>query len=91
MLWGRYRTVSELVTQPDSLLHTSSLLHEIDQPGVGTYAVPGPVLEFSGWTAGEPKPAPILGEHTDQILGTILGLADHELVNLRQRGVIGGA
>ncbi len=91
VLWGRYRTVSELVTQPDSLLHTSSLLHEIDQPGVGTYAVPGPVLEFSGWTAGEPKPAPILGEHTDQILGTILGLADHELVDLRQRGVIGGA
>lgn len=91
VLWGRYRTVSELVTQPDSLLNTSSLLHQIDQPGVGTYAVPGPVLEFSGWTAGEPKPAPILGEHTDQILGTILGLADHELVNLRQRGVIGGA
>ena len=91
VLWGRYRTVSELVTQPDSLLNTSSLLHQIDQPGVGTYAVPGPVLEFSGWTAGEPKPAPILGEHTDQILGTILGLADHELVDLRQRGVIGGA
>ena len=91
MLWGRYRTVTELVNQPDSLLHTSGLLHNIEQPGIGTYSVPGPVLEFSGWTPSEPKPAPLLGEHTDEVLTSILGLADHELSDLRQRGVIGGS
>jgi len=91
VLWGRYRTVTELVNQPDSLLHTSGLLHNVEQPGIGTYSVPGPVLEFSGWTPGEPKPAPMLGENTDEVLGSILGLADHELSDLRQRGVIGGS
>jgi 2-methylfumaryl-CoA isomerase len=91
VLWGRYRTVTELVNQPDSLLHTSGLLHNVEQPGIGTYSVPGPVLEFSGWTPGEPKPAPLLGENTDEVLGSILGLADHELSDLRQRGIIGGS
>jgi 2-methylfumaryl-CoA isomerase len=91
VLWGRYRTVADMVKQPDSLMHTSGLLHEIEQPGIGSYSVPGPVLEFSGWTPDEPKPAPLLGENTDEVLGSVLGLADHEISDLRQRGVIGGS
>jgi 2-methylfumaryl-CoA isomerase len=91
VLWGRYRTVAEMVRQPDSLLHTSGLLHEIEQPGIGSYSVPGPVLEFSGWQPGEPKPAPLLGENTDEVLSGILGLTEHELSDLHQRGIIGGS
>ncbi len=90
VLWGRYRTVKELVEQPDSLLFSSGIMHNVDQPGIGTYSVPGPVLEFSDWDAGEPKPAPILGEHTNDVLGSVLGLDAHELSDLRNRGVIGG-
>jgi 2-methylfumaryl-CoA isomerase len=66
-------------------------MHSVEQPGIGTYSVPGPVLEFSDWVAGEPKPAPILGEHTADVLGSVLGLSAHELNDLRSRGVIGGS
>ncbi|MEI6229223.1 MAG: CoA transferase [Actinomycetes bacterium] len=90
VLWGRYRTVTDMVEQLDSLMHTSGILHAIDQPGIGTYSVPGPVLDFSGWDAGEPKPAPLLGQHTDEVLGSVLGLDAHELSDLRDRSVIGG-
>jgi 2-methylfumaryl-CoA isomerase len=90
VLWGRYRTVSELVTQADSLLHSSGLLHKVDQPGIGAYSVPAPVLEFSAWAAGTPNPAPLLGEHTDEVLAGVLGLSEHELSDLRHRSVIGG-
>ena len=90
VLWGRYRSVAEMVTQPDSLMHTSGILRQIHQPGIGTYSVPGPVLDFSGWDAGEPQLAPRLGQHTDEVLRTVLGLDPHELNDLRNRGVIGG-
>jgi len=90
VLWGRYRTVSDLIKQPDSLLHTSGIMHSVEQPGIGTYSVPGPVMDFSAWDSGEPKPAPVLGEHTAEVLGSVLGLDTHELNDLRTRGVIGG-
>jgi benzylsuccinate CoA-transferase BbsF subunit len=32
------------------------------------------------------QPAPILGEHTDEVLGSILGLSANEIAELRERG-----
>ena len=90
LLWGRYRTVHNLVTDPTSLLNVSGLMSRVDQPGIGTYSMPGPVLSFSGWQPGSPTPAPILGQHTDEVLGGFLGLGDRELADLRARTIIGG-
>ena len=63
---------------------------EVDQPGVGRFPVPRPVLRFSAWDDGPPAPGAALGEHTDEVLGAVLGLDEHELSDLRGRGVIGG-
>jgi crotonobetainyl-CoA:carnitine CoA-transferase CaiB-like acyl-CoA transferase len=52
--------------------------------------VPRPVLDFAGWSDGEPAPAPRLGQHTDEVLRETLGLDDHRLADLRARAVIGG-
>ncbi len=41
VLWGDYRTVAELVSSPDSLLARSTLFSDVEQPGVGTFPVPG--------------------------------------------------
>lgn len=90
ILWGRYRTVQNLVTDPTSLLNLSGLMTKVDQPGIGTYSVPGPVLGFSGWAPGTPRPAPLLGQHTDEVLGQLLGFDDDKLADLRARSVIGG-
>jgi formyl-CoA transferase len=35
-------------------------------------------------------PAPLLGEHTDDVLKSRLGLSDEELARLREARVIGG-
>ena len=90
LLWGRYRTVHNLVTDPTSLLNVSGLMSRVDQPGIGTYSMPGPVLGFSDWQPGPPTPAPILGQHTDEVLGEFLGLGERELADLRERTIIGG-
>lgn len=91
ILWGRYRSVDALVREADSLLHLSGIMHQVEQPGIGTYSVPGPVLGFSEWEPAEPVPAPRLGQHTDEVLGELLGLSESELAELRRRAVIGGA
>ena len=35
-------------------------------------------------------PAPVLGEHTDEVLAEVLGLGDGEIGRLYDRGVVAG-
>lgn len=73
VLWGNYRTVAELVSEPDSLLGLSSIISDVLQPGVGTYPVPGPVLQLSESPIGPTAPAPSLGGDTEAVLTEWLG------------------
>ena len=61
---------------------------EYDHPDVGKVRLPGNPIKISG--GGEPisKPAPRLGEHTDLVLGELLGLSADQLANLREKGAI---
>jgi 2-methylfumaryl-CoA isomerase len=90
VLWGPYRSVENLVTDPASLLHLTDLMVDVDQPTIGTFPVPRPVLGFSSWEAAAPTPAPVLGQDTDDVLHQLLGLDDRDLAELRARSVIGG-
>lgn len=90
VLWGTYRSIEDLVGDPTSLLHTSGLMAEVDQPGIGTFPSPRSVLQFEDWLERSPVPAPIVGEHTDEVLGGLLGADARRLADLRERGVIGG-
>jgi 2-methylfumaryl-CoA isomerase len=90
VLWGTYRSIEDLVSDPTSLMHTSGLMADVDQPGIGTFPSPRSVLEFADWLERTPTPAPIVGEHTDDVLGGMLGLDERRLADLRDRGVIGG-
>ena len=49
--------------------------------------VPNPV-RFSATPARSERPPPRLGEHTDEVLGGLLGLAGRDLEGLRHRNVI---
>jgi 2-methylfumaryl-CoA isomerase len=90
ILWGPYRSLESLVTDPTSLLNASNLMEDVDQPGIGRFPVPRPALDFSGWSERTPQPAPVLGQDTDEVLGRLLGLSGVEISALRARGVIGG-
>ena len=78
----------EFVTDPTSLLYTSRLMADVDQ--ARHRDLPLPVLEFEGWAASLPEPAPVVGEHTDDVLAALLGKDAAELEELRDRGLIGG-
>jgi 2-methylfumaryl-CoA isomerase len=88
--WGRYQSFLELVGHDPRCSTESELLRSIEQPGVGTYLMPGSPVAFDGLLCVEPKPAPSLGADTESIL-TELGLASHEIGTLVDRGVVATA
>lgn len=89
--WGRYQTFRELVADDPRCSTENELFREVDQPGIGTYLAPGSPLAFDGLLPLEPVPAPLLGEHTDEILAERLGLSASEIATLHDDGVVAGA
>lgn len=88
--WGPYRTVREtLATDPDCST-ANPLFASLTQPGIGTYLVPGTPLDFGALPREAPRRAPLLGEHTDEILLDLLGLSEAELGRLHDEGVVAG-
>jgi 2-methylfumaryl-CoA isomerase len=66
------------------------MFSEIEQPGIGRYLMPGTPLNFSGVPRSEPRRAPVLGEHTDEILAEVLGLSESEIGRLHDAGIVAG-
>jgi 2-methylfumaryl-CoA isomerase len=88
--WGPYQTFTELVERDPRCSTANPLFAEVEQPGIGTYLMPGSPLAFSGAGRLAPTRAPLLGEHTDEILEQVLGLSDVEIGLLHDDGVVAG-
>ncbi len=88
-LWAPYQSFRELAADPENLLD-NPMFTMLDQPGIGRYPVAASPLQFGAAPRQPPKTAPMLGQHTDEILSGILGLPDHEIAKLHDDKVIGG-
>ncbi len=55
---------------------------------VGQIRMTGRPIKFSGETAAPLAAPPVLGQHTIDVLRSVLGCTDEELEQLRQRKVI---
>lgn len=88
--WGPYQTVAELVHNDPDCSIDNPLFSEVDQPGIGKYLVPSQALNFTSLPHLEPKPAPLLGEHTEEILLEDLGFSSHEVAGLFDAGIVQG-
>jgi 2-methylfumaryl-CoA isomerase len=88
--WGPYQTFTQLVTEDPRCSPANPMFSMLQQPGIGEYLVPGSPLEFSALGRLPPTRAPVLGEHTDQVLAELLGLSDTEIGRLHDAGVVAG-
>jgi 2-methylfumaryl-CoA isomerase len=68
VLWGPYQTFKELVAEDPRASAANPLFADVDHPGLGTYPTPGSPLRFGAGDAVPPKPAPTVGEHTDEVV-----------------------
>jgi 2-methylfumaryl-CoA isomerase len=88
-LWGPYKTFRELSTDKE-LVHDNPMFTVLDQPGIGRYPVAATPLQFGAIEREPPRPAPVLGQHTDEILSGVLGLPAHEIALLHDAKVVAG-
>jgi len=70
----------------DSALRKSGTVVEVEQKGRGTYLTVGSPIKFSDFTP-EVQGAPLLGEHTAEVLAT-LGFDDDAIAEMRANKII---
>jgi crotonobetainyl-CoA:carnitine CoA-transferase CaiB-like acyl-CoA transferase len=61
---------------------------EIAQPQAGTHKYPGAPLKYGATPWAIRMPAPVLGQHNEEIFGKRLGLAPERIGELKRTGVI---
>lgn len=88
--WGPYQTIEEFVNNDEDRLDANPLFTRIDQPGIGSYLVPSQAIQFTGLETQPPRPAPILGQHTDEILTEILAMDSSQIGKLHDDRVVAG-
>ena len=71
----------------DPHIQHRGLIVESVHPTAGRVRSVRPPARFSATPSGAARPAPMFGQHTDEVLSELLGLEKQELTELRQEGV----
>ena len=90
VLWGQFQDFRQLVREDPRCSAANPLFAAVDQPGIGRYLMPGVPLDFSADPREPPRPAPLLGEHTDIVLTEVLGLSSAGIGRLHDNRVVAG-
>ncbi|HEY5656436.1 MAG TPA: CoA transferase [Myxococcota bacterium] len=88
--WSQYRTIRQVVEQDPDCSVLNPMFQEVEQPGIGTYPMPGTPVDFSASPRVPATRAPAIGEHTDEILSEVLGMSEAEVGRLHDEGVVAG-
>ena len=82
---GPILSMKELAEEP-SLRHTGTIV-EVDHPERGAYLSVGNPIKLSE-SPSDVARSPFLGEHTDEILKSVVGLSDKDIAAAREAGAI---
>ena len=78
--------VTEALAQPQAVAR--EMVVEVDHPTMGTIPIVGRSIKFPGAPQPLPGAPPVLGQHTDEILRSILGLSIEQISGLRASKVV---
>jgi 2-methylfumaryl-CoA isomerase len=88
--WGPYQTFRQLVDEDPRASTANPMFEEIEHPGVGRYIAPRSPLDFAPLGRLPVRRAPMLGEHTEEVLAEVLRLGEAEIADLHDRRVVAG-
>jgi 2-methylfumaryl-CoA isomerase len=86
--WGRYQSIEQMI---EHTVPGNPMFSTVQQPGVGPISSPSLELDFSALEREPARPAPVLGQHTEEVLMNILGLSSAAFGRLHDRGIVAGA
>lgn len=84
---GEVRTLGEALRSPEARYR--KMVSRIPHPHVGWLPNIASPIRFSGTPMADPRPAPSVGEHSDEILRETMGYDDARIAALRAAGVLG--
>lgn len=88
--WGLYRTPAELLAEDDRVSLDNPVWERIETPGLGHHLSAGTPIRALAEARQPGTPAPLLGQHTDQILMEVLGLGSEAVGRLHDHGIVAG-
>ncbi|NVZ92674.1 MULTISPECIES: CaiB/BaiF CoA-transferase family protein [Pseudomonas] len=83
---GAINNIAQSLEEPQVIAR--GLMVKIPHPRNPEFAMVGSPIKMSGTPVEYVRPAPMLGQHTDEVLGERLGLSAEQLVQLKAGGVI---
>ncbi len=83
---GSVRSPVEAVAAPEP--NARGLIQEVDHPTAGTFKTVGSPIKMSATPVRPAGPAPLLCQHTDEVLRGVLGLDDERIADLRDSGAV---
>jgi 2-methylfumaryl-CoA isomerase len=89
--WGPYRTLHEALRDDPRISAANPMFAAVAHPSGVSYPTPGSAASFMGAPRSDARPAPRLGEHTDEVLAAVLALPEHEIGRLHDAGLVAGA
>jgi len=85
--WGAYKTLHDAVTNSD-LVQGNPIFETIENPSGFTYPTAGSAATMPAQTRQSPRPAPLLGQNTEEVLAEFLGMNSREIAALHDSGTI---
>lgn len=86
--WGRYQSLKEAVENDPRLFRDNPQFQTLTHPSGLTYPASGPAGTLFGENRADLKPAPRLGQHTDEVLAELLGLDSGAIGRLHDEGIV---
>lgn len=84
----RYRTMFEAAQDPDLVTGNPLFGPSPANPSGFSYPATRSFASLPGKAAGDPRPAPYLGEHSEEVLAQLLGLSSRAIGELIDRGIV---
>ncbi|MES2341868.1 MAG: CoA transferase [Pseudomonadota bacterium] len=88
--WGAYQTLEAALEDP-RLFKANPVFQDVAHPSGLTYPAPGAMATIPQDARGAVRPAPKLGEHTDEVLAEVLKMSDGEIARLHDAKIVAGA
>ena len=85
--WGAYQPL-EAALSDTRLYKDNPVFEAIAHPSGLTYPAPGAMASIPQDMRGDVRPAPKLGQHTDEVLSQVLGLSGGEIARLHDAGTV---
>ena len=79
------QTIDQVFNAPQ--VRHREMLMEVDHPTAGAVRMAGIPVKFSATPASVRLPPPLLGEHTEEVLASWLGMGDKEIAELKRKSV----